>query len=156
MEKNTRENYETKAIELFKSIIIKHKHNFYTGLGANNRITLKGLNFFQFGDLRVDIGSKYLVIEFESGGGVTNLAKYWYCLSENNIFLQQIKKPIVLFHIYKLKTTKDYFSHLSVWDFIWNIMKKDLSDKIIAKKYTYKKIDDLNEALDIFESYLKS
>lgn len=53
-----------------------------SGMGSANRFPLQGWNLvgqqqFQFGDLRIETPTTTIVVEAESAGGVTNLAKYW-------------------------------------------------------------------------------
>ena len=53
-----------------------------SGMGSANRFPLQGWNLvgqqqFQFGDLQIETPTTTIVVEAESAGGVTNLAKYW-------------------------------------------------------------------------------
>ena len=67
-----------------------------------------------------------------------------------------ISKPIILFHIFRQVSENDYLSHLLLWDFLWGKMKSSLASKIIAKRYTYRKLDDLNIVSNEFENILKT
>jgi hypothetical protein len=57
-----------------------------SGMGELNRIApesweLTIMQRFQFGDLRYETERVRVIVEIESGGGLTNLVKYWPMLS---------------------------------------------------------------------------
>jgi hypothetical protein len=78
-----------------------------------NRIPLAENTYYQFGDLRVETKTHSVVIEVESAGGVTNLAKHWYLLEMNP---SPVKQPIILMHIFRRVSEDDHGSHLALWD----------------------------------------
>lgn len=143
--------YEEEVINKFKKIAEKYGLEVISGQGTSNRICSDGKIYFQFGDLRVETEDYTIVIEAESGGGVTNLVKYWYALKKCP---KDIKKPLILFHIYHQSSSNDYASHLALWDFLWDIMSENI-EGMKAYRYTYTREEDLNEPLSHFEEYLK-
>jgi hypothetical protein len=148
-----RQNLERQALEGFEKIARKHRYPVFKGQGSDNRIRVDGNTYFQFGDLRVDVGNYYVVIEVESAGGVTNLVKYWQCL-ENRA--SAIEKPVVLFHVFRQGRRNDYGSHLALWDFMWSKMNDALGDtRIKAARYTYRDLNGLEPVINEFEKYLK-
>ena len=76
-----------------------------TGMGASNRFPLDGwrlvgLQQFQFGDLRIETSTATIVVEAESGGGVTNLAKYWPYLEadpRSALYLERATQLLLLY-----------------------------------------------------------
>jgi len=148
-----RANLEQQALVQFESITTKCGYIFFKGQSANNRISIDGKVYFQFGDLRVETPTHHVIIEAESAGGITNLAKYWYCLTNENL-CKQIEKPIILLHIFRQVSEMDYASHLALWDFLRDEMQNVLATHIQANRYTYRSISDLNQALGDFERHL--
>jgi len=146
-----RDNLEEQALKRFEAIARRCGYEVFKGQGSDNRIVLKGNNYFQFGDLRVRAGTHYVVIEAESAGGVTNLVKYWYCLERKHI-----AKPMILLHLFRQTTPGDYASHLALWDFLYNRMSDALADRIRATRYTYRDVTDLESAARDFEEHLKT
>ena len=146
-------NYEKQVIDKFEEIAHKYNFDVLKGQGINNRIPLSGNTYFQFGDLRVETKTHHIIIEVESGGGVTNLAKYWYAI-ENK--LQSIEKPIILMHIYKQSSKYDFGSHLELWDFLWEHMRKSLGNRMKATRYTYCELRELEPIIKEFENHLKA
>lgn len=146
-----RENLEQQALERFEEVARKHGCHVFKGQGGNQRIPVDGNTYFQFGDLRVDTGTLHVVIEVESAGGVTNLVKYWYCL-ENRLDI--IKKPVILFHLFRQSSKADYASHLSLWRFLWSKMKEALGDRMEAICYPYSDLKDIEAAVNEFERHL--
>lgn len=147
-----RTDFEIQVIDKFVEVARKYNLDVQKGQGINNRIPLSGNTYFQFGDLRVETKTHHIIIEVESGGGVTNLAKYWYAI-ENK--LQSIEKPIILMHIYKQSSKSDYGSHLTLWNFLWEHMRKSLGNRINANCYTYYDLRELELIIKEFEKYLK-
>ncbi len=77
----------------------------------DNRITLYGRVDFEFGDLRVNLKTCYVIVEAESGAMIGNLVKYWY-LFEKGL----IDKPIVLFHLFSQSTLNNLASQVELWN----------------------------------------
>lgn len=150
-----RVNLEQMAIQRFELVAQRSKYRVFKGQNATNRITFGGNIYFQFGDLRVDTPTHHILVEAESAGGVTNLTKYWYCLTDA-ILSKQISKSIILFHIFRQVSENDYASHLRLWDFLWYEMHKSVSDRMKAYKYTYRDLADLEPAIRAFENSLIS
>jgi hypothetical protein len=95
--------------------------------GSANRIDVAGwglspLQEFQFGDLRLETAGCRVIVEIESGGGVTNLAKYWPLLRNS-----QRDKRFVLIHLFHVSSTGDYVAHRKLWHFIVDEMRCDES-----------------------------
>lgn len=148
-----KENLERKALERFEEIARKYNYRVFKGQGNDNRIPVRGNTYFQFGDLRVNTESHHIVIEVESAGGITNLVKYWYYLENRP---STVSKPIVLLHIFRQNSEADYGSHLALWDFMWDQMRRALGDdEIKATRYTYRDLEDLEFVAKEFEGYLK-
>ncbi|WP_028844156.1 hypothetical protein [Thermodesulfovibrio thiophilus] len=148
---NQRQNLEQQVLEPFEKCAHKHGYPIFKGQGRDNRICVDGNTYFQFGDLRVDTPYYHVIIEVETAGGVTNLVKYWYCLESQK---QIISKPIVLLHIFKMSSESDYGSHLSLWDYLWDRMAKDLKNRMQAKRFKIGGEDDkceLDKALKYFK-----
>ena len=147
-----RKSYERKVIERFEKVVGKNKYQTFKSHGKSNRIKVKGNAFFQFGVYRVETEKYHLIIETESSGGVTNLVKYWYLLGEE---FKEIAKPIILFHIYRLKSEDDWIAHRKLWKFLWEKMSDDLGEKRMkAKMFTYTELEELKDAEKEFEKYL--
>ena len=64
-----------------KSMIGQAKGNRFDPFGMNVK------NHFEFGDLHVECHDRYVIVEIESSGGLTNLVEYWPI---------QVDKPILL------------------------------------------------------------
>jgi len=150
-----RVNLEQLAITKFEAVARRNKFSVFKGQHAINRIVLGRNTYFQFGDLRVETATHHVIVEAESAGRVTNLAKYWYCLTNANLF-KQVLKPVILIHIFRQVSENDYASHLALWDFLWHEMEKNVSDHIRAFRYTYRDLSDLKPAIRAFESSLTS
>ncbi len=138
--------------EMLKDFIDELKHRqqkYYNGQGNDNRIKVNNKVSFQFGDLRIDTDKYHIIIEVESSGGITNLAKYWYAIEKG-----KITKTVILLHIYKKQSKNDYASHEELWDFIYDKMNEKLNNKIIAKRFDYKDGHHDKNALVFFKSLL--
>jgi hypothetical protein len=150
--RSSRVNHEARAVQLFADIAQQYDIAYFTKQVQNNRIHLGRNVYFQFGDFRVDISSKHIVMEVESGGGVTNLVKYWYCADQN-----LIQKPMVLLHLFQINSINDYASHVTLWSFINQRMVSDLTGRFTGYSYTYRPqhmLEDLYEALRLFEQLI--
>jgi hypothetical protein len=95
---------------------------FFRGLAAENRFApvswgLKIGQQFQFGDLRVELVDRSIVVE--TSGNLTNLVKYWP-------MLDHMIKPFFLVHLYGISTEKDYISHRNLWEFLQIKMKSEV------------------------------
>lgn len=147
----TRQSTEALVLTPFKSILQQKGIACQTGQGRANRIPIEGAVYFQFGDLRVDLNDYIVVVEVESAGGVTNLAKYWEAFAG-----KRIDKPVRLLHLFLQKSANDYASHLLVWQFLNTHMVGALGEKWEAKlcKVRGTSEQDLADALSVFESWL--
>jgi hypothetical protein len=101
----------------------------YRGLAAANRVVpdgwaLSALQSFQFGDLPLESSTVRVVVEVESAGGVTNLAKYWPMLQSG---LRD--KRFVLLHLFRLTSRGDYLAHREMWAFLRDRMQEDLAHR---------------------------
>jgi hypothetical protein len=77
-------------------------------------------NRFEFGDVRVRLQDRIVVVEVErEAGGHTNLLKYWP-LSE------VVTVPILLLHVFATGAASNYLSHVRLWEFAWDKMKGDV------------------------------
>jgi hypothetical protein len=100
-----------------------------SGMGGLNRIAperweLKVLQRFQFGDLRYEASESRVVVEVESGGGLTNLVKYWPMLGE------ELKdKRFVLVHLFMVSSEFDYIAHRRLWEYVVERMRSDLDNR---------------------------
>lgn len=97
----------------------------FRGQGKANRIDVPGwglsvLQQFQFGDLRLESDRCRVVVEFESAGGVTNLAKYWPLLRDG-----LDDKRFLLIHLYFVGSEGDYIAHRRLWNFLIDLMRAD-------------------------------
>jgi hypothetical protein len=102
---------------------------FTSGMGAANRFPLAewqlvGSQQFQFGDLRIETPTTTIVIEAESGGGVTNLVKYWPYLEGRP------QKRFVLAHLFQVLSANDYVSHIRLWEYLVERMRSDLEARV--------------------------
>ena len=100
-----------------------------SGMGSANRFPLQGWNLvgqqqFQFGDLRIETPTTTIVVEAESAGGVTNLAKYWPYLEGRPA------KRFVLVHLFQVWSSNDYVSHLRLWEYLVERMRADLESRM--------------------------
>jgi hypothetical protein len=64
------------------------------------------------------------VVEIDTAGGVTNLAKYWPYLASGAPELGG--RRFVFAHIFALHSAADYTSHLQLWDFVKERMTDSL------------------------------
>ncbi len=146
-----RVNLEQAALLRFEDIARRFGLRVFKGQVADNRIPIGGNLYFQFGDLRIDTSTHHVVVEVESAGGVTNLVKYWYCLTDNTLS-KHISKPIILLYVFRQISANDYGSHLALWSFLWYQMQEAIGDRIQAFRYTYRELSDLEPATRKFES----
>lgn len=158
MAETMRRNIESECLIAFETVLA-HLDMTVTGrgYGASNRFDpgfgLMGQQRFQFGDLRIDLADRVVVIEVESAGGVTNLVKYWP-LAETAM------KPILLLHAFGQGSLNDYISHLRLWDHVWEKMRSELWSRPVPKlfacrfQYTHGADDRLCHAAGAFRACL--
>jgi hypothetical protein len=99
----------------------------FRGQGKANRVDGPGWDLsvilrFQFGDLRLESDRCRVVVECESAGGVSNLAKYWPLLRGG-----LDSKKFLLLHLFFVSSQGDYIAHRKLWQFVVNEMHKDRS-----------------------------
>ncbi len=102
--------------------------SYASGMGAANRFPVEGWQLvgsqqFQFGDLRIETPTTTIVVEAESAGGVTNLAKYWPFLEGRP------QKRFVLAHLFQVLSANDYVSHIRLWEYLIERMRADLESR---------------------------
>lgn len=122
---------------------------------AQNRMApaawgLTTLQQFQFGDLRIELEDRHVVVETESAGGTTNLDKYWPVVPE-------IQKAVLLLHLFPGGSQNNLISHLKLWDFIYERIRADLAcERFDAWRFVYSSGDNdsLAPALRQFERCL--
>lgn len=146
-----RRDLEKLALEKFRAIAGMYPFPTYTGQGAKNRFAWKGNSYFQFGDLRVDMPGRHIIIEVESAGGITNLVKYWYGGEAG-----EITKPMTLLHIFAQVSADDYASHLLLWDHVSDKMRAALGGRLTVSRYTYRSLNELDVIAREFEQLLKT
>lgn len=100
-----------------------------SGMGGLNRVApesweLKVMQRFQFGDLRYETAKTRVVVEVESGGGLTNLVKYWPMLGD------ELKdKRFVIAHLFMVSSEFDYIAHRKLWEYLVERMRRDLDHR---------------------------
>ena len=147
-----RVSHETELItELQRSIADLHVPVF-SGQGAKNKFDVLGWELplsrqFQNGDLRIEAPTTTVIVEAESGGGVTNLVKYWPLLRSG-----ALTKRLVILHFYMLSSPADYIAHRKLWSFLVDRMAEDLTSNSVgrperwdAQLATYRKGEPLDE-----------
>jgi hypothetical protein len=146
-----RKSHESVALAKFKDIAKAFGYESESSQRSRNRIPIAGNVYYQFGDLRVELPNKTIIIEVESSGGVTNLAKYWECIDAG-----RINKQLMLLHIYRQVSANDYKSHMLVWKFLCKKMEEAHPEKFQGKLVTYEagNIASLKSAYETFESWL--
>lgn len=128
----TRTSHEAFALTRFREIAQSHGFAVQSGQHSANRIGIDGNVYYQFGDLRVELPSVTVIVEVESSGGTTNLAKYWECYESG-----RIAKPMRLLHIFRQKSLNDYESHMVVWRFLCKKMHAALGSNFEGQWLTY-------------------
>ncbi len=152
MRATRRYSYEIKALQPFREVISRRHLSSHRGQSAGNRIVIHGNLYFQFGDLRVPTPTGNIIVEVESAGGITNLAKYWYCF-EN----QFIDGRVDLVHLFLQSAPGDYGSHLAVWDLLAREMLRRYSIRFSACRFTYRTERlrrDMRPAVEYFQRLL--
>lgn len=140
-----RQNLEAQYIAPLKLVIDSEgvaNAQVFRGFAGDNRFDcgfeLMPNQKFQFGDLRIELPDRTIIIEMESAGGLTNLVKYWP-------LEQQCKRPLFLLHIFGQSSAQDYIAHLRLWDFTWMQMASPLAQRpnrrLWARRFVFQKAD---------------
>ena len=73
-----------------KEELIKKCLKIYTGHTRYNRLDLRNCEnshfYFEFGDIRLELKSSRIIVEIDTAGGVTNLAKYYFMQNKPDQF----------------------------------------------------------------------
>lgn len=149
-------SHESIALERFEQVARDLALPFSRGQGASNRIPIaeRGAGvYYQRGDLRVELPESTVIVEVESSGGVTNLAKYWECFEAG-----RLTKTVHLLHLFRQKSTNDYASHIVVWNFLAAKMSRVLGDRFTARLMFYRDGDltTLDDAVVAFKDMVAS
>lgn len=136
--------------------IFKNNYEIFEGQKSDNRINIGKQKYFEFGDLRIEHPKCQIIIEIETGGGVTNLIKYFYLLSKPELKEKIGCKKIILFHIYIQQTDNDYSTHLELWNFInEKIVCFSIEDKLHPYLIPIKSSEDFNNIINAIIRTLK-
>lgn len=148
-----RVSHEAFALTHFRELAEAHGLTVSSGQHSANRIVINGGVYYQFGDLRVELPDRTLIVEVESSGGTTNLAKYWECYESG-----RLKKPMKLLHIFRQKSANDYESHMVVWRFLCGKMHAALGDRFEGRWLTYQdgSQPSLEPAFSVFSEWLSA
>jgi hypothetical protein len=149
-----RTNHEAHVLAHFIEVARVHQQPYFSKQTQNNRINLGRNVYFQFGDLRIDTPARHILVEVESGGGVTNITKYWYCLEYN-----LIQKPITLIHLFLINNLNDYASHVTLWRFLDDKMTTAFPDRYTGHAFTYTRgtiSQNLQEPLSLFGDLIQA
>jgi hypothetical protein len=141
MPDSTRNDFETPALAPFEEVLtgLRMKAD-GRGQGGNNRFDpgfgLIRNQRYQYGDLRKDLPDRLVIVEVESGGGLSHLLQYWP-LAE-----QRTTPPILLLHVYGgVGSKNNYISATKLWDFTWERIRPLLwaepEPHFLARKYEY-------------------
>jgi hypothetical protein len=147
-----RQKTETLALAPFKAMAEALNFKYISGQGGSNRLPIQQNVYFQFGDLRVELPQCTVIIEVESAGGVTNLAKYWECIE-----LGRVVKPIKLLHVFLQKSENDYEAHILLWRFLSTKMQQSLGSQWESRFVKSRGTSEANlaPALEIFKSWIE-
>jgi hypothetical protein len=141
-----RVSHETELITELKRSITDLDVPVFSGQGAQNKFDVLGWDLlpsrqFQNGDLRIETPTTTVIVEAESGGGVTNLVKYWPLLRS-----RALTKRLVILHLFMLGSEADYIAHRKLWSFLVDRMQEDLTSNGVgrpkrwdAQQATYRK-----------------
>ncbi len=146
-----RDNHEADVIARFQATTDRHGLASFKGQDIDNRVAPDGNVYFQFGDLRTDLPPFHLIVEVESSGGVTNLVKYWKCLTDGTI-----KKPVRLIHVFRQKSANDYGIHINLWHFLAERMCGELPNLFCARLFKFNPAHGtgLDPALTLFGEWI--
>jgi hypothetical protein len=144
-------SHETFALKRFREIAQSQGLAVQSGQHSSNRIAIDGNVYYQFGDLRVELPQVTVIVEVESSGGTTNLAKYWECYESGRLV-----KPMKLLHLFRQKSINDYESHMVVWRFLCEKMHDALGMRFEGRWLTYQDSSQssLDQALIIYADWL--
>jgi len=119
-EKGWWKDVKAQILEVYETeeVAIQHGVMCHGGQLASNRLQCPLLEqYFQFGDIRIELESKIIVIEIEGQGcGLTNLLKYLPYLEQIPPADQRLRKPLILFHLWG----KSYPTHKFLYDLVRN------------------------------------
>lgn len=152
VERVGRQKIEAELLRTFIEAVQRRGLAHFLGQGAGNQIPIKPPRvYFQFGDLRVDLPQCILLVEVESSGGVTNLAKYWEIIETC-----RINKPVRLLHLFRQKSINDYEAHLVIWRFLSEKMKVALGPRFDCALHVYRDGEpaSIAPAMSTFEQWL--
>jgi hypothetical protein len=126
----TRTSFEAQAIASLRDAIgDRVSVEPVSGMGGLNRVApesweLKVMQRFQFGDLRYETNKVRVIVEVESGGGLTNLVKYWPMLGE------ELKdRRFVFAHLFMVSSEFDYIAHRRLWEYVVERMRGELDQR---------------------------
>jgi len=148
----TRENIEAALLRTFIEAVQRRGLMHTMGQGSSNRVPVKPPRvYFQFGDLRLELPKCMLLVEVESSGGVTNLAKYWEIIETC-----RIEKPVRLLHLFRQKSINDYEAHLVIWRFLSEKMKDALGSRFACALHVYRDGEpaSIAPAMETFERWI--
>lgn len=147
-----RQKTEALALAPFKAVLDGLGLPHFTGQLAPNRLLIQPNVYFQFGDLRVELPTHTVVVEVESAGGVTNLAKYWEA-----VVTGRVSKPVKLLHVFLRKSENDYEAHMIIWRFLATQMERSLSSRWEARCVSARSAsaEGLAPALEVFRGWLE-
>jgi hypothetical protein len=144
--KSPRKDYETPALVPFELVLRELGMNADgRGQGWNNRFDpgfgLDKNQQYQYGDLRKDLPDRLVIVEVESGGGLSHLIQYW------PLSVQRTTPPILLLHVYGgVGSKNNYISATKLWDFTWQrirpLLWAEKEPLFFARKYEYTEADD--------------
>jgi hypothetical protein len=151
-ERPTRQKIEAELLRTFIETIRRRGLTAAMGQGRGNQVPVQPPRvYFQFGDLRLETPQCTLLVEVESSGGVTNLAKYWEIIEKS-----RITKPVRLLHLFRQKSINDYEAHLVIWRFLSEKMKVALGTRFECVLHVYQDVhpESIVPAMTTFEHWL--
>jgi hypothetical protein len=150
-ERVSRQKIEAELLRPFIEVVQRRGLTHSMGQGSKNQVPIRPRVYFQFGDLRVELPHCTLLVEVESSGGVTNLAKYWEIIETC-----RIDKPVRLLHVFRQKSINDYEAHLVIWRFLSEKMKQALGPRFACALHVYRDGDpsSILPAVATFEEWL--
>ncbi|MDR2710867.1 MAG: hypothetical protein LBB65_06015 [Burkholderiales bacterium] len=148
----SRQKIEARALEPFKAAANERGLPFHHGQGHENRLPIRRNVYFQFGDLRVEMPGVTVIVEVESGGGITNLVKYWEAIAS-----QRLNKPVRLLHLFRQTSENDYAAHIKIWKFLFPLMKESLGEMFDGACMAYREgaPESLEPAVSLFKQWLQ-
>lgn len=150
-ERVTRQKIEAELLRPFIEVVQRRGLTHSKGQGSKNQVPIRPRVYFQFGDLWVELPQCTLLVEVESSGGVTNLAKYWEIIETC-----RIEKPVRLLHLFRQKSINDYEAHLVICRFLSEKMKLALGSRFACALHVYRDGDPTSvaPAVATFEQWL--